>query len=57
MDPVWHVAQSLTGSHTKVIPVNTVPDTAIDLGQLGRANQKAINVIRHLLFGCNVGAQ
>jgi hypothetical protein len=24
MDPVWHVEQSLTGSHTKVILVNAV---------------------------------
>lgn len=40
MGPVWHAEQSLTGSHTKVILVNTVADTAIDLSQLGRGTQK-----------------
>jgi hypothetical protein len=39
MKPVWHVEQSLTGSHTKVILVNTATTTMSALGEVHEDSQ------------------
>ncbi|MGZ0214492.1 MAG: hypothetical protein ACKVKP_00350 [Acidimicrobiales bacterium] len=51
MDPVWHVEQSLTGSHTKVILVNAVAAAKPARVEVNGDSQKTRNIIRQWLFG------